>query len=85
METREIVRWLEESEVAEKVFEKISGGKIGLLELKSQTGEEWWLLRYVLKKMMRLGLIRWEEGFVLTERGEEVKEVLSSLRKVKEI
>ncbi len=85
MGVKEAIRWLGESERAKRVFEEIAKGKVGAIELHRSLGLEWWLLRHILEGLKDEGLVAEDEGYVLTEKGREVKEILDSLAKVKEV
>lgn len=86
MAVRDVIRWLGESEHAKKVFEEIGKGRVGAMELGKSLGMRWWLLRHILEELKEEGLVTEEEdGYVLTQKGEEVREILGSLEKVKEV
>ena len=85
MTIKDAIRWLEESQLARRVFEEVVvKGKVGAIELQRSLGLEWWLLRHILEGLMEEGLVAAEEdGYVLTERGRELKEILDTLFRVK--
>jgi predicted transcriptional regulator len=85
MTVKDAIRWLEESERARGVFEEIAKGKVGAIELHRSLGLEWWLLRHILEGLQEEGLVAEEEGYTLTDKGREVKGILDSLAKVKEV
>jgi predicted transcriptional regulator len=58
---------------------------VGAIELHRSLGLEWWLLRHILEGLRGEGLVAEEEGYTLTDKGREVKEILDSLAKVKEV
>lgn len=84
MTLKDAMRWLEESQLARRVFEEVVKGKVGVIELQRSLGLEWWLLRHILEGLTEKGLIAAEEdGYTLTEKGKELKEILDTLSKVK--
>jgi predicted transcriptional regulator len=86
MALKDVIRWFEESSWARKVFEELVKGRAGAIELQRSLGLEWWLLRHILEGLMEEGVVAAEEdGFTLTDKGRELKEILDTLSRVKGI